>query len=77
MITGKGCLCLDIWPETLNQSTDTEDMILTTWYKEAMKQTEINPQQYHLPAPSVNEARYVSYTSSNYKNSYAHPATDT
>ena len=41
-----------------------------------MKQTEINPQQYHLSALSANEARYASYTSSNYKNSYAHLATN-
>ena len=27
----------DIWPETPNQYTGTEDMIFTTWYKEAIK----------------------------------------
>ena len=77
VITGEERSSPDIWPETPNQGTGTEDMILTTWYKEAMKQTEINPQQHHLPASSAKEARYASYTSSNYKNSYAYPATDT
>ena len=39
-------------------------MILTTWYQEAMKQTKINPQQYHPLGPSTKKAHYVSYTSS-------------
>ena len=77
VITGEERLDPDIWPETLNQGTGTEDMILTIWYKEAINQTEINSQQHHLSAPSAKEARYASYTSSNYKNSYVHPATDT
>ena len=42
----------DIWPETPNQSTSTEDMILTTWSKEAMKQSEINLQQQYLSSLS-------------------------
>ena len=42
-----------------------------------MKQIEINSQQYHLSASSTQEARYVSYISSNYKNSHTHLATDT
>ena len=46
VITGKGRSDSDIWSETLNQGTGTEDMILIIWYKEAMKQTEIDPQQY-------------------------------
>ena len=43
VITGKGRSGPDIWPETLNQGIGTEDMILITWYKEAIKQTKINP----------------------------------
>lgn len=54
----------DIWPETFNQGTGTEEMILTTWYKEAMKQNRMNPQQYHLIILSANKACYASYTSS-------------
>ncbi len=77
VMTGKRRSSLNIWPETPNQGTGTEKMILTTWYKEAMKQSGINLQQHHLPIPSVKEARYASYTSSNYKNSYAYPITDT
>ena len=30
MITGKGRLDLNIWPETLHQATVTEDIILIT-----------------------------------------------
>ena len=44
VIIGKGRSGLDIWPKTLDQSTSTEDIIFTTWYKEAMKQTAIVPQ---------------------------------
>ncbi len=77
MIIGKGHLGPDIWPETSNQGTDTEEMIFIIWYKEAKKQNGINPQHYHLPISNAKEARYVSYTSSNYKNSYAHQITDT
>ena len=47
-------------------------MILTIWYKEAMKQTEINPQQHYPPGPSAKEACYASYINSYLKNSYAH-----
>ena len=77
VITSEERSGLDIWPEIPNQGTDTEDMILTTWFKETMKQTEINPQEHHPPAPSAKEVRYASYTSSNYKNSYANPTTNT
>ena len=37
VITGEGRLGPDIWPETLNQNTDSEDMILMTWYNEDIK----------------------------------------
>ena len=37
LITGEGRSGLDIWPETSNQDTGTEDMIFTTWYKKVMK----------------------------------------
>ncbi len=77
VMTGEERSDPDIWPETPNQDTSTEEMILTTWYKEAMKRSGINPQQHHSPIPSTKEARYASYTSSNYKNSYAHPITYT
>ena len=77
MITGKGRSSSDMWPKTPNQSTGTKDIILTTWYKKAMKQTEINPQQHHLPGPSTKETCYASYTNSYLKNSYAYPVTDT
>ncbi len=77
VMTGEGRLGPDIWPKTPNQGTGTEEMILTIWYKEAMKRSEINPQQHHPPIPSAKEARYASYTSSNYNNSYAHLITDT
>ena len=77
VITDEGCLGSDIWPETPNQGTGTEDMISTIWYKEAMKQTEINPQQHHLSGPSAKKAPYASYTSSYLKNSYAHLVTNT
>ncbi len=77
VMTGEGYLGPDIWPETPNQGTDIEEISLTKWYKEAMKQSGMNPQQHYLPISSVKEARYASYTSSNYKNSYAHLITDT
>ena len=65
VMIGKGHSDSDIWPVTPNQGTSTEEMILTTWYKEAMKQTRINPQQYYPLMPSVKKACYTSYTSSN------------
>ena len=77
MITGKGRLGPDIWLETPNQDTGTEDMILITWYKEVIKQTKINSQQYHLLGPSVKKACYVSYISSYLKNDDAHLVTNT
>ena len=77
VIIGEGRSGPNIWPETPNQGIGTEDMIYTTWYKEAMKWTKINSQQHHPLAPSAKEARYVSYTSSNYKNSDAYPAINT
>ena len=42
LITSERRLGPDIWPETPNQGTSTEDMIIIIWYKEAMKQTDIN-----------------------------------
>ncbi len=77
VITSEGRSGPDIQPETSNQGTSTEEMILITWYKEAMKRSGINPQQHHPPIPSAKGACYASYTSSNYKNSYTHPITDT
>ncbi len=77
VMTGEGRSGLDIWLETPNQGTNTEEMILTTCYKKAMKQSGINPQQHHPLIVRTKEARYASYTSSNYKNSYAHLITDT
>ena len=55
----------DIWPETPNQDTGTEDMILKTWSKKAIKQREINPKQQHPPSSRIKKARYTSYISSN------------
>lgn len=43
VITGKKRSGPDIWLETLNQDTNSEDMILTTWYNKAIKQKKINP----------------------------------
>ena len=37
VMTGERCLGSDIWPKTFNQDTGTEEMMLTIWYKEAMK----------------------------------------
>ncbi len=37
VMTGEGHSGLDIWPKTPHQGTGTEEMILITWYKEAMK----------------------------------------
>ena len=37
VMTGKRRLGPDSWPETPNQGTDTKEMILTIWYKEAIK----------------------------------------
>ncbi len=77
VMTGNGRSGPDIWPETPNQGTNTEEMIFTTWYKEAMKRSKINPQQYYPPILSAKETCYASYRSSNHKDSYAHPITDT
>lgn len=77
IIIDKGRSSPDIWPETPHQDTGTKDIILTIWYKEAIKQIEINLQQHHFLTSNAKEARYINYTRSNYKNSHAHPATDT
>lgn len=55
VITGEKRLGPDIWPEIPNQSTGTEDIIFTTYYKEAIKQTEIKHKQHHLQSPSIKE----------------------
>lgn len=66
VITGKGRLSVEIWPETSNQSTSSEDMILSTWYNGAMKQKEINLQQHYPSSPTAKDkACYLSYTSFN------------
>ncbi len=77
VMTSEGRSGPDIRPKTPNQGTSTEGMILTTWYKETIKRSRINLQQHHPSMPSAKEARYASYTSSNEKNSYAHPIIDT
>ncbi len=64
-MTGEGRTGLDIWPETPNEGTGTEDMILTTWSKEALKRKQSNPWKQHLPSPIAKEARHVSYNDSN------------
>lgn len=43
VMTGEGRSSPNIWPETPNQDTSTERMILTIWYKEAIKQNGFNP----------------------------------
>ena len=43
VMTGKGRFSPNIWPKTPNQGTGTEEIILTIWYKEAMKKNRINP----------------------------------
>ena len=60
VITGEVHSGPDICPKTCNQSTSTEDMILTIWYKKAMKQIEINPQQYYLQGLSAKKACSIS-----------------
>lgn len=37
VITGKRRSGLNIWRETFNQGTVTEDIIFTIWYKKAIK----------------------------------------
>lgn len=76
MITGEGCSSPDIWLEIFNKNIGIEDMILTICYKEAIKQTEINLQQYHPPGPNTKKIHYISYISSYLKNSYAHQVID-
>ena len=77
VIIGKGHLGSDIWPETPNQGTNTKGMILIIWYKEAIKQMEINPQQYYSPGLSAKKACYANYISSYLKNSYIHQVINT
>ncbi len=72
VMTGKRRSGPDIWPETSHQVTSIEEMILTIWYKEPMKQSRIYLQQYYPTTPSAKEAHYTSYTSPNKKNSYPH-----
>ena len=77
MITGEEHSGPDIWPKTPNHTTATEDIILTTWYKETMKQTKIDPQQHYLPGLNGKEAHYANYTSFYLKNNFAYPVTNT
>lgn len=44
VITGKRRLALNIWPKKINQDTDSNDIILLTWYNKAIKQRKINHQ---------------------------------
>ena len=59
VIIGKGRSGLNIWPKTPNQDTDTENIILTTSPKEAMKRNKINLKQQYLPSPSPRKACYA------------------
>lgn len=77
VITGKGYLGLDIWQKTPNQGFSSEDIILTIWYKEAIKQIKINSQQYHLLSFSAKKACYVGYRYFYLKKSFYYPVTDT
>lgn len=53
---GKGRSGPDIWLETPNQDTGIKEIIFTIWYKEAMKQSKINPRQHHPLFLSVKQA---------------------
>lgn len=65
VMTGEGRTGPDIWPETPNQGTGAEDMILITWSKEALKRRQSNPREQHPPRPIAKKARYISYNGSN------------
>lgn len=43
MIIDKRHLSLDILPDLLNQDTSTKKIIFIIWYKDAIKQSKINP----------------------------------
>lgn len=66
VITGERCLGPDIWPEIPNQDTDSQDMIFTTWYNEAIKQREINLKEQHTPSLTAKKACYSSDISYKY-----------
>lgn len=65
VIISKGRPDLNIWSKIPNQSISSKDIILITWYNQAIKQKKINSQQQHLPDSTIKEIYYISYTSSN------------
>ena len=42
VIIDRNCSDLDIWLKVLDQDTNTEDIILISWSKKAIKQQKIN-----------------------------------
>ena len=59
ILTGKGCLGLDIWLETPQQAESTENMMRTIWNMEAMRGQK-NSEKPNCPlATTSKEARHV------------------
>ncbi len=59
VLTGKGHLGSDIWPETPKQAESTESMMRTTWNAEAMRQQKGSGKPDYPLAPTGMEARHV------------------
>ncbi len=59
VLTGKGRLGPDIWPEIPQQAESTESMMRTTWNAEAMWRQKGSGKPDCPLAPTGKEARYV------------------
>lgn len=59
VLTGKGRLGPDIWPETPEQAESTEDMMRSIWGKEAHRQCKASGTKSCPLSPSGKEARFV------------------
>ena len=59
VLTGKGGLGPDIWPETPEQAKSTKDMMRSIWNKEAHWQCKASWTKSCLLSPLGKEARFV------------------
>lgn len=59
IITGKGYTRPDIWPKTLEQAKNTEDMMRTIWSKEIHRKRKASGTKMCLLSLSGKEAKHV------------------
>lgn len=60
VLTGKGCLRLDIWPEIIDQAKNIENMIRGVWVKEAHRWQKASGTKTIALSSSGQEVRHLS-----------------